>query len=160
MRKNKSIDQGLKGLIFPAMIPDETAGRQKVYFFFSIQQIGDIIREVNLYPVPFTPSYLEGVAEWQNEVIPVLSIEKVLGFRGLKNTTSNRFLMVRTGNGQQGLLRVGAGLRILALPIPCTPVSSADWISRIDLIRGIYKWKEGFLVIVNLDSILKGENKL
>lgn len=35
-------------------------------------------------PVPFSPQYIAGVAEWRDQVLPVISLEACLGMETLK----------------------------------------------------------------------------
>jgi len=43
------------------------------------------------------------------------------------------------------------------LPIECKPVSGG-WIRERNLVRGIYEWEKGFLVVTHTEKILLGGN--
>ncbi len=148
-------------LIFPSSVTfGSSVGR--VFFLFSLTQIEDILKETPVVDVPFSPSYVQGVSRWRNQVVPVLSLEGCLGLAS--NGTpdySERLVMVRSGVSFEGrrrrsLLRVLSSIRILTLPIPCAPLSSVGWIPNHYLVRGVYKWEEGYLVVVHLENILSG----
>ncbi len=148
-------------LIFPAPAFAGSGGR--VHFLFSLSQVEDILKKASVYPVPFSPPYVEGIAEWRNRVVPVLSLEKCLGL-AVKNTNEDiRMIMIRsaeqTDSGiteKRGMLKVDSAIRIETLPIPCAPISSVAWIPRWNMVRGVYTWDDGYLVVVNIGNILSG----
>jgi chemotaxis signal transduction protein len=150
-------------LIFPALNSTETLVGN-IYFLLSVTQVRDIIKEIQIYPVPFSPSYTEGIAQWKDHVVPILSLEKrLIGspedsyLQGIKQASS-RLIMVQNDHGKkkkQGIFRAMAPIRMVLLPIPCTPISSVEWITEKDLVRAIYKWDDGYLVVPNVGRILR-----
>lgn len=148
-------------LIFPSSVTFGSSGG-RVFFLFSLTQIEDILKEITVVDVPFSPSYVEGIARWRNQVVPVLSLEGSLGLSSNGTSGSGeRLVMVRSsvsfeGRRRRSLLRVMSAIRILTLPIACAPLSSVGWIPNSYLVRGVYKWEEGYLVVVHLENILSG----
>ncbi len=57
----------------------------------------------------------------------------------------------------RSMLRVVPPIRMATLPIECTP-ASAGWIPERNLVRGIYEWEKGFLVVTHTEKILLGGN--
>lgn len=148
-------------LIFPS---SAALGRSnvKISFVFSLTQVEDILKEMTIVEVPFSPHYVKGVARWRDQVIPVLSLEGTLGLAYTESKETRRFIMVRSSYAFNGLRRrmllsVRPAIRILSLPITCAPLSSVGWIPNSYLIRGVYRWEEGYLVVVNLENILSGQ---
>ncbi|HAO22686.1 MAG: hypothetical protein BWK80_55635 [Desulfobacteraceae bacterium IS3] len=146
----------MKVIIFPAST--QTVFGEKIYFVFSVRQVEDIIREIPVSPVPFSPRYLKGIVRWRDCIIPVISMEECLGFDMLNVENANRLLTVRGGDGkkERAMIKTGSGLRMLSLPIPCTPAASSEWIPEKHLVSGVYEWEEGFLICVRIDDILSG----
>lgn len=148
-------------LIFPAVTPAKDTGGQ-VYFLFSLSQVEDILKETKVCAVPFSPPHIEGVAEWRDRVVPVIDIEKCLGLDPGSEGVPRRLIMVRTGpavskTGEtRAMLKASSAIRMMSLPIPSTPLTSATWIPKKYLVRGAYRWEKGFLVIVHLEKILRG----
>lgn len=147
-------------LIFPAQTP-KVSGKQ-VYFLFSLVQMEDVIMDAAVHPVPFSPSYIEGVAEWRDHVVPVLSLEGCLGLKSEKSQKARRLMVVRATKknnskieSHRSMLRVVPPIRMAALPIECTPVSFG-WVPEKNLVRGIYEWEKGFLVVAHTQKILLG----
>jgi len=149
-------------LIFRAQTP-KVLDRQ-VYFLFSMVQMEDVIMDAAVHPVPFSPSYIEGVAEWRDHVVPVLSLEDCLGLEPEKSQKLKRLMVVRVAKkeitqveNQRSMLRVVPPIRMVTLPIACTPVS-VGWIPEKNMVRGIYEWEKGFLVVAHTEKILLGGN--
>ncbi len=149
-------------LIFPAQTP-KVLDRQ-VYFLFSLVQMEDVIMDAAVHPVPFSPPYIEGVAKWRDHVVPVLSLEECLGLKPEKSQKFKRLMIVRVANKEitkmenhRSMLRVVPPIRMVTLPIACRPVS-VGWIPERNLVRGIYEWEKGFLVVTHTEKILLGGN--
>jgi len=149
-------------LIFPAQTPQVLD--RPVYFLFSLVQMEDVIMDAAVHPVPFSPSYIEGVAEWRDHVVPVLSLEECLGLKFEKSKKARRLMVVRVAKNeltkvenQRSMLRVVPPIRMVTLPIECTP-ASVEWIPERNLVRGIYEWEKGFLVVTHTEKILFGSN--
>ena len=75
-----------------------------------------------------------------------------------------RFMVVRTagkepdhGEGLLCMLNVDPAIRMASLPIKCTPVKVNGGIPKRDLVRGLYEWEEGLLVVVHMENIVGGE---
>ncbi|QTA86801.1 chemotaxis protein CheW [Desulfonema magnum] len=60
--------------------------------------------------------------------------------------------------GARIMLRVAPGIRMLSLPISCTPLplASVEWIPKKELVRGVYEWEEGYLTVAHMEKIFKG----
>jgi chemotaxis signal transduction protein len=148
-----------KVLIFAVQTPN-VANRQ-VYFLFSIKQMEDILLGTLVTPVPFSQPYLKGIAQWQDSVVPVVSLEECLGLESSNHQKDTRLIVVRVPRirGQHGyyriMVKVVPPIRMLALPIDCGPVSD-EWIRARHLVRGVYEWEDKFLVVAHMEKILDG----
>lgn len=157
-RPEISADQ--KIIIFPALTESQTEGQ--IYFLFSLRQVEDIIKEVRVYPVPFASPHIEGITEWRNRVVPVLSLEKCLGMKNTSEASSGtRLITVRLLREREGrkhpeeerlMFRISPSIRMLSLPIACTPVpvSSCSGIPRPQMLRAVYEWDKGFLAVIHV----------
>ncbi|MDM8555071.1 chemotaxis protein CheW [Desulfococcaceae bacterium HSG7] len=155
-----------KVLIFPAMTP--TVGNNQIYFLFSIRQVEDIIQEINICPVPFAPSYTEGLGWWREQTLPVISLEACLGLEIKSSRKDPRFMLIRSAaqlqigleSGQpagsvgamRSIIKVHRSIRLSTLPIKCAPVE-APWIPNREFVRGAYEWDEGFLIVTDINTI-------
>lgn len=158
-------------LVYPAKTP-KVSGKQ-VYFLFALGQIEDIIRELKVFPLPFSPSYILGLAQWRDQVLPVISLEKCLKLPqgnfisdtndkiGIKKDHALRpvrLILIRSDNRNiRGLLSVDSAIRLIPRPDSCPALSPGSWLSQKKLVKGVYEWDEGFLLVVNINDILNGE---
>ena len=157
----KTISKPSWVVIFPAVTPK--LGDRNISFLLSAQQVEEIVDVMEVWSIPFAPSYVEGIADWRNDVLPVLSIEKCLGFEVSDYGYGAHLLVVRSSNSNisdpksiRGLVRIGSGIRNVALPIESSPVNFNGWIPNHRLVRGIYEWQDGYLVVADLTKILNG----
>ena len=149
-------------LIFSAQTP--RVSNRQIYFLFSQHQMEDILMDTSVRPVPFSPSYVEGVAEWRNHVLPVISLEACLGMKSLNSRKIQRLMVVRALKDEAApmgvyriILRIVPPIRMLTLPIECSPVSNG-WIPEKFFAKGVYEWEGGFLVVAHMKNILDGRN--
>jgi len=149
-------------LIFSALTP--RVSNRQIYFLFSQHQMEDILMDTSVRSVPLSPSYIEGVAEWRNQVLPVISLEACLGMESLNSQKVQRLMVVRALKDEAApmgiyriMLRIVPPIRMLTLPIKCTPVS-AGWIPEKFFTKGVYEWEDGFFVVAHMKNILDGRN--
>lgn len=158
-RNNRKNGTG-KAIVFRAMAPE--VGGKQVYFMFSMLQVEGILNEITVQSVPFAPSFVEGIALWQNAVLPVMSLEECLGLGTGDSFQTDKMIVVRTGknssdgNEKRSVLRIGSNIHLLNLPIPSKPIS-CERIPEKQWVKGIFEWSQGILVVADIKSILKGE---
>jgi chemotaxis signal transduction protein len=149
-------------LVFTAQTPK--VSNKQVYFLCSQHQMEDILMDTAVQPVPLSPSFVEGLAEWRNQVLPVISLEACLGFESLKATKVQRLMVVRAAKNDvtttelhRIMLRVVPPIRMLTLPIECFSASD-EWIPDKNYARAVYEWKDGLLVVAHMGDILCGRD--
>jgi chemotaxis signal transduction protein len=120
--------------------------------------------DTSVRSVPFSPSFIEGVAEWRHQVLPVLSLETCLGMEDLNSEKIQRLMVVRAIKNEAApmevyrvILRVVPPIRMMTLPIECAPVSD-EWIPNNYFAKFVYEWKDGFLVVAHMKHIFDGSN--
>jgi len=149
-------------LIFSAQTP--RVSNRQIYFLFSQHQLEDILMDTSVRSVPFSPTYIEGVAEWCNQILPVISLEACLGMESLNSQKVQRLMVVRALKNEAApmgiyriMLRIVPPIRMLTLPIECSPVSDG-WIPENFFSRGVYEWEDGFLVVAHMKNIIAGRH--
>ena len=157
---NKISSPEQRVLIYAAQSP--RVSNKQIYFVFSQYQMEDILMDTSVRPVPFSPSYIEGIAEWHNQVMPVISLEACLGMASLNTSKNQRLMVVRALKNEAApmgiyriMLRIVPPIRMLTLPIECSPVSNG-WIPEKFFTKGVYEWEDGFLVVAHMKNILEG----
>ena len=148
-------------LIFPAMTPK--VSNKKINFLFSVNQVEDILREASVRPVPFSPPFVEGIAWWQDAVVPVMSLEACLGMETKGQKRTQRLMVVRSavtntsgGRKLRSMLRVDSAIRMLPLPSETIPVTADGWLKKKYLVRGVYEWERDIIVVPHLEKLLSG----
>lgn len=151
-------------LIYPAKI-SKVSGRQ-VYFLFSLRQVEDILIDASVLPVPFSPSYVDGVAEWRNCTMPVVSLDAFWAPRSPMSRKGQRLMVVRAPQRNETplsphhmMLRMTPPVRMLTLPIESRPVSPG-WIDNKIQTKGVYEWEDGILVVADIEKILMGSSNI
>jgi chemotaxis signal transduction protein len=147
-------------LVFPARTP-AIEGRQ-VWFLFSIRQVVEVLRAVDIRPVPFGSDWTEGIADWRNRVVPVLSLEGCLGIQLAKAPMPQRPIVIRSAsrhrNGEvqtsYAIANVGLGVEQLALPEACEPIQTPEWVADNTVVAGAYRTPERLLLAVDMETIL------
>ncbi len=151
-------------LAFPAQAPNVEGGH--LYFLFSVRQVIDVLREVNLEPLPLGSKYAHGVAEWRGRMLPVLSLESCLGLPESEETLAQRTIVIR-GVYQRddqdpqdlyGICRVGAAVRKLELPLACEPIAAPSWIPQSAYLKGVYAMENNLLLVADVQQILSVVN--
>ena len=149
-------------LIFSALTP--RVSNRQIYFLFSQHQMEDILMDTSVQPVPFAPDYVEGIAEWHDQVLPVISLEACLGMEFLKSPKIQRLMVVRAKKNEAAptgiyriMLRIIPPIRMLTLPIECSPVTH-EWIPQKPFTKAVYEWEDSFLVVADMKNILEGRN--
>ena len=148
-------------LIFSAQT--QPISNKQIHFLFSQKQMEDILMETSVRPVPFAPSYIEGLAEWRQQVLPVISLEACMGLEPLNSNKTQRLMVIRAikdGAAPMGfywiMLRVVPPIRMITLPIECKP-ASCEWIPENFFAKGVYEWEGGFLVVAHMKNIFMGK---
>lgn len=134
------------------------AREMPIWFMFVLRQIVDILREATVHPVPFCPPHVSGIAQWRGRVVPVLSLERGLKPDSAESSDGPRRLMaVRTReNPVAAILTVDPGLRLISPPSEARAAGENFGIPP-HLIRGVYEWSEGLLIVPHLENILSGK---
>jgi chemotaxis signal transduction protein len=140
---------------------------ESVSFLYSLLQIEEILSAISLAKVPFSPSYVEGLSDWQDLVLPVISLERLLGLvQDPGSIQGNQAIVVKKtqesvepDNCKRALDRIASGCRLITGVPKATPVFANDFIAEksVPAIKGIYRWDKGLLIVPNMDHILTGE---
>ena len=145
-------------LVAPARTPAVSAG--PVFFMFVLPQIVDILRETAVHPIPFSPPHLPGIARWQGRVVPVLDLENCLNLAPEKRAETTRLVVVRTRHASaEAILKLDPGMRLIPRPVDARAAGKHIGVSP-DLIRGVYEWTEGLLIVPHLENILSGTSAI
>jgi len=80
-----------------------------------IENVISIEKLEDVTPIPHLPSYVKGIVEVRNELIPILDLEDILYNRPLSLNESSRLIVLQAGEFSYGAL-VGEAKEILDIP--------------------------------------------
>ncbi len=128
-------------------------------FAVDILKVQEIIKLVDITPVPNSPDFVEGVINLRGKVIPIISLRKRFGFEPKENDQRTRIVVVELEGKLVGFI-VDAVTEVLRIPAstvePPPPI-----ISKIesDYLKGVGKLDERLLILLDIDKVLTKKEK-
>lgn len=119
-----------------------------------ILEIQEIIKMPAITEVPRTPPTVLGIISLRGTIVPVLDLRRVLGLESRPLTRMTRILVLRADGDPVGLVvdRVTSVVRLDKEAIE--PVPRSMQTEGGELLRGVGRFGERFLIIIDLPSIL------
>ncbi len=116
-------------------------------------KVQEIIRMVDITPVPTTPSFLLGVINLRGDIIPVVDIREVLGLSLKEINKENRILIMNLAGNRIGF-RVDAVLGVYHLEKNIIePSYIQSPVSNLQFVSEIIQFQDDFLVLLDFDKI-------
>jgi len=145
-------------------IGNERDELQLVTFFIGeqygvpISQVQEIIRIGNITKVPNALPYMEGVINLRGRVLPVLNLRKRLKLPEKDASNASRIVVVEAGTKVIGLL-VDAVAHVIKIS-PEVVDRAPEEVLEVDndYITGVCKLKNGLVILIDLERLLKREN--
>ena len=119
-----------------------------------ILKVQEIIRMVEITPVPNMPSFALGVINLRGRIVPIINIRARLSLPDREPTARTCIIFARSAGGTFGFL-VDDVAEVTSLPRDSveTTDSGPDWLSS-DLFVGVGKLTGKLLVIIDSDLLL------
>ena len=119
-----------------------------------ILKVQEIIRMVEITPVPKMPSFAMGVINLRGRIVPIINIREKLSLPERPPTVKTCIVLARTADSTFGFL-VDDVAEVIHLPRESidSPESGPDWL-RSDLFLGVGKLTGRLLVIIDSDRLL------
>lgn len=141
----------LKVIVF--QLNDESYGVD-VYQVRSIERMQPITR------VPGAPPFVKGVINLRGVVTPVIDLRSRLGLQEQPYTDETRIIIVSVDDKDVGLI-VDAANDVIDLPASSVePPPDVVGGVRTEFLRGVAKWGDGVLVLLNLDRVLTLDERM
>ncbi len=125
-------------------------------FAYETNRVVQTDKVSDLHPVPLAPDYIEGVINLRNNIIPVVSVSKLLW--GEESVCEN-LIIVESKGSQIGLLVEN----IIGLTnVEISDIKLPEDISlNVDekYVRGVFEYKGKIVVFLNIDHIILGGSK-
>ena len=116
-----------------------------------IMKVDEIIRMVNITPVPETDYFVEGIINLRGQVIPVINLCRKLGLNAREYSNDNRIIVTQSGDRKFGMIvdrvqEVGA--------YDDTELSSVDDVGIDDsVVHEIVKKEDCLWIILDTESL-------
>ena len=128
-------------------------------FVIDILKVQEIIKMIDITPVPNAPYYVNGVINLRGKVIPVVSLRKRFGFEEKEINNFTRIIVVEIDKKLVGFIvdRVTEVLRIPGPSIEPPP----PLVSKVgsEYLKGVGKIGDRLLIILEIEKILSTEEK-
>lgn len=115
----------------------------------SLKHVLEISKNLEIFPVPLTPSYIRGVVNLRGEILPVVSIKEMIGIPQTVETT--RLIILETNLGKLAV-EVDSVYGVIRIredqlePNPMTSIYS-------EYLSNVAQTKEGFISIIDLEKL-------
>lgn len=128
----------------------ELSGRLLGLSIFDVQEI---LEDAPITPVPTTPYFLKGVINLRGDIVPIVDIREILEFPLKERTLDSRIMILNVKKTRIGILVDAISevrrieKRVVEKDVDTAGVSDGKFISNI------IQYKDGLLVLLNLDSL-------
>jgi len=122
-----------------------------------VKNVQNILEYREVTKVPDTPSYMRGVINLRGNVLPIVDLKEKLGME-LSEYTSNTCILVLNIYMNEEIVNVGAIVDHVIQVKEITqqevlPYPSISNKYKSDIITGVFKVKDEFVMILNLDKV-------
>jgi purine-binding chemotaxis protein CheW len=120
-----------------------------------IDCVKEILKPLQITPVPRTPDYLTGVTSLRGEIIPVFDFKKRLGLEGPDEGKKRRILVLLVRNETMGAL-IDEVKGVVKLPResigpPPTIITGVE----ADFLEGVSRIDNRFIGLLNIEEVMK-----
>lgn len=141
-----------------------TEGKKQIVIFKIGQErwglemfdVQEIIRLVEITPVPEGSAFVEGIINLRGKVIPIINMRRMMGIQGTTVSLSSRIVLIKAGlvtgflvDEVEDILDVGA---TQIEPVP------ADFHLR-DFVKNIIKLNEKLVILLDINKIMEMEKE-
>lgn len=123
-------------------------------FGFELLSVREIIRMLEITPIPRAPGYIRGIINLRGKIIPVVDLRKKFGLPHKDDTDVSCIIVVDIGNTETGIVvdRVASVLSFESGAIEASPSFSKE--GETDYILGIGKKDDKVVVLLDVSKIM------
>ncbi len=129
------------------------------HYGIDIMAVEEIIRMVNITPVPRAPIFVEGIINIRGRVIPIVDLRKKLNMKGKEIDEASRIIITNFQNRRIGLIvdKVEEVIRIEVSQIDRAPGTS----SAIDhYVSGVARTPKYMLIVLDILKIFSTQEQI
>lgn len=129
------------------------------YFATDIMEVERILGNVGTTKLPDSPSFLEGIIKYEEEVIPVINLCKKFGFNSCSIDSTSKVIVVKKELGKFGVIvdDVNEVTTVNEDAID-TSASVVSIVSR-KYMKGIIRERENLIMLLDLNKVLLEEEE-
>ena len=130
------------------------------HFGVEIAKVESIIKPQSITQLPHVPSFVEGVTNLRGKVLPVIDLRKRFGLLAREADKNSRIIVVKIDQTEVGIIVDGVSevLTILEGTVEAAPAITSTVNSAF--ITGIAKLDQRLVILLDLNRVLKGEERL
>jgi purine-binding chemotaxis protein CheW len=129
-------------------------------FGLQIASVESIIKLQSITQVPHTPSFVEGVTNLRGNVLPVIDLRKRFGFDAKIVDKNSRVIVVNADKIKVGMI-VDAVAEVQTISDQAVePAPAITMTVDSNFITGIVKTANNLVILLNLGSVLAGQEKV
>ncbi|MBI4649824.1 chemotaxis protein CheW [Candidatus Desantisbacteria bacterium] len=127
-------------------------------FGIKTEYIKEIIRMVEINRIPNSPDFLEGIINFQGEIINVINLKKIMGLESIKITIHSPIIIAVIEQNIVGIVIDNVDNIISYGSEQIKPISGT--IPFKNILEGIIKKDDGLILILNLAELLNYEKRI
>lgn len=124
------------------------------YFATDIMEVERILGSIGTTKLPDSPSFLEGIIKYEEEVIPVINLSNKFGFNSCSVDSTNKVIVVKKELGKFGVIVDDVNEVTTVNEEVIDYYSSVATIISKKYIKGIIKEKQNLIILLDLNKVL------
>ena len=120
----------------------------------NVMQVQEVLREIEVAPVPGAPNYVIGIINLRGNVVSVIDARSRFGLASIERTGMSRIIVIEAHKQIIGVLVDGVAevVDVKLDEIETAPNVGNDESSRY--IDGVVSWRDKLLILVDLNKLL------
>ena len=124
------------------------------YFATDIMEVERILGSIGTTKLPDSPSFLEGIIKYEEEVIPVINLSNKFGFNSCSVDSTNKVKKKKKELGKFGVIVDDVNEVTTVNEEVIDYSSSVATIISKKYIKGIIKEKQNLIILLDLNKVL------
>jgi chemotaxis signal transduction protein len=162
--ENRKTPQSRARQVVVTQVKEKVVDDKDLFYLFTVNQIEEVLPEMTVQAVPFSPGFLEGMCCWRGLVLPVLDLSRCVGGGRTESTphSEQRYIVARTGTLdekgspelQRCVLKVSDTIEVLEVTDDYVSVPLSTIGVESSLVMGAYQQENKLYMVPDLVSIL------
>lgn len=124
------------------------------YFATDIMEVERILGSIGTTKLPDSPSFLEGIIKYEEEVIPVINLSNKFGFNSSSVDSTSKVIVVKKEIGKFGVIVDDVNEVTTVNEEVIDYSSSVSTIISRKYMKGIIREKNNLIILLDLNKVL------